>query len=536
MIKKEFNLLDERWICVLDEDGRLAEISLLELFARAHGLKRLANETESLDIAILRLLLAILHAVFSSADAEGRPVALTSETAVAHWRALWERGSFPHEAVTQYLEYYKERFYLFHPGTPFYQVADLASRKCTEYRTPKLIGDVSQSENKGRLFAGRVNSAQLSYPEAARWLLHVNAFDDTSAKPSVRGAGMESPGAGWLGKPGLIFSEGQSIFQTLLLNFVLLDQDGQTFDKGRPVWEFPPCTEERVRIAQPTDLAALYTLQSRRLLLIRDGESCAPQNENGISRNGGGVTGYKLLGGDFFEREDAFIEQMTLWRRDAKTDVFTPKRHNPARQVWRDFGALIVSRDGGRIPGVVRWNERLVHEEAVSDMRMRFSAPSVKYGDKDFFVDDMFSDAVSIYSRLLGALGDIWQDSIVDVLKITDEAVQLFGRFASFLAPAEGADNEKGNIAGIRSAAREQAYGALDIPFRAWLADIKGDEDPEYVMDNWKQTAKDTLYGLADERLDAASEAAFVGRKGYTASAAELYFKARLGATLKLYL
>jgi CRISPR system Cascade subunit CasA len=344
---------------------------------------------------------------------------------------------------------------------------------------------------------------------------------------------MESPGAGWLGKLGLIFSEGQSVFQTLLLNFVLLDHEGQTFDKGRPVWGFPPRTEERVRIAKPTDLAALYTLQSRRLLLMRDGESGAPQNGNGISRDGG-VTGYKLLGGDFFEREDAFIEQMTLWRHDEKTGVFTPKRHRPERQVWRDFGALIVSKDGGRVPGVVQWNERLIHEKAVGDMRMRFSAPSVKYGDKDFFVDDMFSDAVSIHSRLLGALGDIWQDSIVEVLKITDETVQLFGRFASFLALAEGSDDEKGNIAGIRSDAREQAYGALDTPFRAWLAGIEGDENPEYVKDNWKHTAKDTLRALADERLDAASEAAFVGRKGYTASAAELYFKAGLGAALKL--
>jgi CRISPR system Cascade subunit CasA len=518
---KAFNLLDERWIRVLDEDGRLAKLSLLELFARAHGLKRLANETESVDIAILRLLLAILHAVFSSVDAEGRPVALKSETAVAHWRALWERGSFHHETITRYLEYYRERFYLFHPETPFYQVADLVSRRCTEYRTPKLIGDVSQSGDEGRLFPGRTDNKEISYAEAARWLLHLNAFDDAAGKPSVRGAGMEASGLGWLGKLGLIFSKGQNVFQTLLLNFVLLDAKGQLIKRGTPAWEAPTRTGERVKIAQSSGLAELYTLQSRRLLLTRDGYV---------------VIGYRLLGGDFFEADDAFIEQMTLWRRNAKTEIFTPKRHDSARQLWRDFEALIASEDGGRLPGVVQWTERLVHEGAIGDMQMKFSTSSVKYDSKNSSVADMFSDEVSLNSRLLGVLGDTLRYRIVDVLKITDAAIQLFGLFASSLALAEGANDERGNLTSIRNVAREQAYGALDIQFRAWLAGIEGDENPECVMDNWKQTVKDTLRALADERLDAASEAAFVGRKGYTASAAELYFKTKIGATLKLYL
>ncbi|MDR2771460.1 MAG: type I-E CRISPR-associated protein Cse1/CasA, partial [Clostridiales Family XIII bacterium] len=347
MAEKSFNLLDEQWIRVIDGSGRSAEVSLLELFAHAHEYKRLANETETVDIAILRLLLAILYAVFSSVDAEGKNFSPTSDNALAHWKSLWDKERFSCELIAKYLDYFRERFYLFHPETPFYQVASLSSRKCTEYKTPKLIGDLSQSENKVRLFSGRIDSARLSYAEAARWLLHLNAFDDTSAKPSARGEGMESPGAGWLGKLGLIFSEGQNLFRTLLLNFVLSDHDGSVFDRGKPIWETPVRAEERVKIAQPKSLAELYTLQSRRLLLLRDGDA---------------VTGYKLLGGDFFEKAGAFIEQMTLWRRDEKTGVFTPKRHNPARQLWRDFEALIVRKDGSRVPGVVQWNERLSYE------------------------------------------------------------------------------------------------------------------------------------------------------------------------------
>jgi CRISPR system Cascade subunit CasA len=225
---------------------------------------------------------------------------------------------------------------------------------------------------------------------------------------------------------------------------------------------------------------------------------------------------------------------MTLWRRDEKTGAFTPKRHNPARQLWRDFEALIVCKDGGRVPGVVRWNERLSYEGLIGDTRLKFSAPSVKYGDKDFFADDMFSDAVSLNARLLGRLSDIWQTQIVEILKVTDDAVLLFGRFALDLALAGGADDEKNNKASIRADAREQAYGELDIPFRNWLAAIKGDEDINAVLIAWKHSVRNILLKLANGRLDAAGDAAFIGRKGNTAFTAELNFKARLKETLNL--
>jgi CRISPR system Cascade subunit CasA len=517
MIEKEYNLLDERWIRVLDADGGLAELSLPELFARAHLCKRLANETETVDAVILRLLLAILYAVFSDVDADNKDVPLTNDNAIPRWKSLWEKNAFPCAPIEACLEHFRERFWLFHPETPFYQTADLESRKCTEYHAPKLIGDISQSGNKGRLFFARTDSGRLENAEAARWLLHLNAFDDTSAKPSIRGGDMKSPGAGWLGKLGIVLSEGQNLFQTLLLNFVLLDVAGKVYDRGKPVWEAPVRSGERKEIAQPSSLAELYTLQSRRLLLTREG---------------GAVVGYKLLGGDFFEKENAFVEPMTLWRRNSKTGNFTPMRHNPARQIWRDFSALIATEADGRPPGIVQWNKRLINKGILSGMQLRFSAPSVGYGDKDFFADDLFSDSVSINAYLLSDLGDDWQIQIVENLKKTDEAVQAFGRFASDLALAAGADDDKSNIARIRNAAREAAYSALDIPFRAWLADLRGDENVNEAMINWKQSVRSILIDLAEERLNNAEDAAFIGRKGYSASKAELYFKGNLKTAL----
>ena len=107
----------------------------------------------------------------------------------------------------------------------------------------------------------------MEYAAAARWLLYVNAYDDTSAKPKEKG--LPSPGVGWPGKLGLIAAVGDNLFQTLMLNLTFL-KDGRSLWEGedRPVWEREPSKKERQEIAVPDNLAELLTLQSRRLAFL----------------------------------------------------------------------------------------------------------------------------------------------------------------------------------------------------------------------------------------------------------------------------
>ena len=79
-----------------------------------------------------------------------------------------------------------------------------------------------------------------------------------------------------------------------MLNLVLLKEDYEPWEPNVPAWELPKAREgERVEITIPDNPAALLTLQSRRLLL---------------ERNNHKVTGYRLLGGDFFSRENDRLE------------------------------------------------------------------------------------------------------------------------------------------------------------------------------------------------------------------------------------
>jgi CRISPR system Cascade subunit CasA len=460
MKEKDFNLLYMPWILVLNSRGETEEVSLLTVLERAHEFRGLAGELPTQDVAILRLLLATLHATFTRADVQGnrKPIENASD-ALERWQSLWELNRFPIEPVKTRLCHYEERFFLFHPERPFYQIAGLD--KGTNYSAAKLLGNLSESGNKVRLFPVRTGDAKrnISYAEAARWLLYLNVFDDTSSKPSIRGQKMPSPGAGWLGKLGLVYAKGANLFETLMLNFVLLNDNDEPWISGYACWELDePRTEERVEIVLPQDQLSLLTLQSRRLLLQREGNS---------------VVGYRLLGGDFFPRENAFTEQMTLWRKSDREDVYLPKRHDPSKQLWRDFPSFLADEDGSRKPGIVRWLSRLKEQGRINNM-VTLQIASVKYGDKDFFVTDVFQDSLTINANILSQLGKRWVTQITRLLAITEDCVKQLFFLAADLAKASGDSDSLTHKAGegISNAAKAEAYFRLDMPFRRWLADI----------------------------------------------------------------
>ena len=94
-----------------------------------------------------------------------------------------------------------------------------------------LNGEMIESKNKLRLFplyAGQ-SKERLSYPQAARWLLSVNGFDDTSLKPKEKN--LPSISVGWLGSLGYIQALGNNLYETLMLNLTLL-KDGREYWRG----------------------------------------------------------------------------------------------------------------------------------------------------------------------------------------------------------------------------------------------------------------------------------------------------------------
>lgn len=535
----EFNLLDEKWILVRKSDCTVDELSLTDALLKSHEYVELAGELPTQNVSILRLMLAVLHTVFSRYSPQGEPAPLyDSDDAEYRWKELWNAGRLPEKPIKEYLASVHDRFWLFHPERPFYQTE--AAKIGTEYTASKLNGAVSESGNKIRLFCGctGVQKSELSYSEAARWLLYVNNYDDTSSKP--KGKNLPSPGAGWLGKLGLITIRGNNLFETLVYNLILLNHKrnfSEVWGPECPAWEPDvPNTAERAEIPMPDNLSELYTLQSRRLWLNRD------DNEK--------VIGYNLLGGDFFEKVDAFIEPMTVWSKvkgnERAGEKFQPRRHDSSVQMWREFSYAFETAAGNHIPGVVLWTKYIKQMLPESRKLISFSIASVQYGDKDFFVNDVFSDSLTFHTDLLTEIGEHWRAKITEEIKKCDESAAALRDLARDIELAAGSSEDTVLKRAVVERAREQYYYEIDLPFRNWLERIDPNweivsEQEEQALREWHETAKRIALRIGQELVESAGTAAIVGRtieiekkKGnkitvhYSAPDAYRYFKVKL--------
>lgn len=509
MEQMEFNLLDEPWIRVMTEDCTVVERSLMQVLLNSHQYQRLADELPTQDVALLRLLLAILQTVFYRVDPEGEDDPIEDRAAaIRRWQALWNAGRFPVQPIRTYLETWKDCFWLFHPEHPFYQVP--AAAVGTKFKASKLNGELSESAHKMRLFPLRDGEEKetLSYAEAARWLVTLIGFDDSASTKKETGTG-----TGWLGDRVNVYAIGENLFETLMLNLVFLKDGRYVWAENMPAWEQPTMTTAKKReIPLPDNQAELLTLQSRRLILSRE--------ENR-------VTGFSSTGGDFFGKEgrvNAFSEQMTLWRagKTPKNAVpqFVPASVDPWRQMWRDFEVILGRREDTHIPGVVAWLTELRRKNVIPRKYVHIASVGVTYDSKKGSIADIISDHLDFQMSLLDAAGELWIVLVGGEIHLIDKVARALGALAEGLYLAQG-----GQLDGAGKKARQSQrdegmrllYAAVDLPFREWLAHIGAQHgDDENTRAQEQQCWRSIVFRIADnlgrEMVRDAGTAAFTGR------------------------
>lgn len=101
-----FNLLDEPWVRVRTLSGDVLDVSLRQVFEKAHELRGLAGEIATQDVATLRLL----EAVLLGATRTDRP--RSDDENIDLWEGWWRSGEIPLDVVSSYLESHRDRFYL----------------------------------------------------------------------------------------------------------------------------------------------------------------------------------------------------------------------------------------------------------------------------------------------------------------------------------------------------------------------------------------------------------------------------------------
>lgn len=495
------NLLREPWIPIRFESGAAGDVSITEAFHRAHEIKEIVAELPTTSFAILRLLLAILHRAHND------------RVTIEDWRG-WQQNGLPLDAVDAYLDHFQDRFDLF-GERPFFQVADLATAKGERKDVAPLIADLPSNN---RLFSNRAGegATSLSFAEAARWLIHAQAFDVSGIKSGaigddrVKGGKGYPIGTGWAGNLGGIYAQGRTLQETLLLNLTGQDSADDDLDADLPPWEdSTPDTAAERRGLIPRGPVRLFTWQSRRIRLFTEGDR---------------VTGCLVANGDRLTPQNMQTwEPLSAWRysdpqsKKAKQTTYMPREHLAGRALWRGVEALVpgisptypkTDAPAALPPRVIEWIGELDRAGALGLPLIRFSAVGVIYGSQSSVVDEIIDDQVLLPVALLRERNRELAAQAEEAVRLADEGARAVRRLAENLEKAAGGTGEASS-----AQATERAYAALDGPYRAWLTTLADEPDPLDAIDGWKQRARRVLRSLGDELLASAGPVAWKGRE-----------------------
>lgn len=498
-----FNLVTQPWIPCLADNGTQVELSLSQCFAQAHELRELGGESPLVTVALYRLLLTILHRVQQGPeDAE-------------EWGALWQAGHFEQAAIQSYLAAHHDRFDLFHPTRPFFQSTDKKHGKLALKSATNLILDAA-SGNNGTLFDHHIDRDELtvSAGQATRYLLAIQAFglggtagadDNFNFAPCVGGV--------------LFLVQGDTLFETLLLNLIPYDKDSPFKRKKEdaPVWEMSDPFQPR---STPNGYLDYLTWQNRRIWFEppKAGEAMV-------------VRKITMTPGLKIERE--FLNPMMYYRKN-KDKGFLPLRFNEARALWRDSSSLFRLRhEGHRPPLVLDWLAEVEDRYLPKGQRHRVLALGMANAKAkpEFFR----SEVMPLRREYLQKPTMV--DDLDRLLKLADDvARQLWGAantLANFiLAPEQDLNKaesgEKGKGAQSEDIARltgswgmERAYWSqLETPFRRVLETLPDDVDQ--ASKSWKFTLRQAVWSAFDtvgDNLDPSPRAlkALVNARGQLA-------------------
>lgn len=531
MKNRHFNLITEPWIKVLDENYQELTVSMEEVLKNARHYRQLAGEMRSQDLVILRLLLAVLLSVYQRVNADGEPYeGLTMddrwqvtvdpdldfedliEEMQETWQTLYEGGEFS-QAVFDYLKAYEDRFDFFGEHA-FYQVgrefydAHVPAKKWIKTGNGKVAVKeinrrVSESNNSAAIFSPRSNGFKnrLSLDEFVRWVITYQNYTGVSGKTSVNG--MNDVSKGWLYSISPVYVKGANLFETLMLNLTLFQDDQEKYRYPKPVWEWnlEIYIDHRVEGLVPDNLPELYTVLSRITYIEWNGDY--PTTIQGkLSR---------------FDEVNAFIEPMITWRLDKKGYKPRTKQLSDLRiAMWRNFGDYVGTNDGEtRVPGIVWWLNYLTDKGFLTqETNINLSSAGMIVGDNkksqmpaaEFFDDftiraDVLFDPDPLAARR-------WPRRIEEVIELTKRVGETLYYFAKEVAELRDS-NGSSSFANRISA---EFYDQLNEPFLGWLASLRNDQDRDEKILEWKKALHSLVMQTARKLVQESSPTEMRGK------------------------
>ena len=307
-----FNLVDEKWIPVRFPDGTRDELGIQDTLLRANDIAAIEDSSPLVVASLHRFLLAILYR------------ALEGPTDIEQAKALFKAG-LPGNKITDYLERWQHRFWLFDEEHPFYQVPSYAPKETKgrkQWRSWTVIAAEHNADNAKVLFdhVAIDNAGIISAQRTAQWLLACQTFalgGGNSDFQYTKGA----PSASAV----MAIPLGSNLHDTLLLS--LVPENREILHGDHPVWEQEPEPLESLRRGVTRidfGWADRYTWRSRSIRFNADDE--------------GGVAELVFASGVGCEATDR-SDPMLGYRINAEKGKLPIQFRE--RGFWRDFDSLL---------------------------------------------------------------------------------------------------------------------------------------------------------------------------------------------------
>lgn len=508
----DFNLMDDPWLPYVTTEGDLGTGSIRYVLEQAHEIRDLITDVPTQYPPILRMLVTVLHRALADKDAPLPNHPRTSR----QWEALYAQAALPGDKIRLYADMWRDRFGLFDEQRPFFQVGADRLTVAQEKTAALLVSDASSGNNVPLFSTQRDETpVPLSPAQAARWLLHVHAWDTagikTGAKEDPRARAGKTTGNhnGPLGDLGVLIPAGNTLRETLLFNLLVLDKE-LTGVHDLPLWEHEEISAEwSTRV--PLGLLDRYTWSARRVRLVPEAD------EDGT------VTVLRALvcAGDRVEPvfKPQSHEPHSAWLRnkpktenaasegaDKPRSAYRPHRHVPGKQLWRGLGGILgrdqaLNRDSALKPPVLRQlSDRFDEGETLPVLQLR--AYGISYGLQNAVIDDTYFDSLPLPVAALMEGGSKTHELgqvIVKCVANTEEAASALGHFAANLAFAEGGapDTEKS----ARDRIIRQYFAVLDQEFRSWLGNATNPDEVDEYREEWHRIARREAWKLARESI-----------------------------------
>ena len=434
------------------------------------------------------------------------------------WREVWNSKKFP-DAVFKYLEQWHDHFYLFDDKYPFFQVLkqDIDSKKLGGKSPSEISGKninrlISESNNKIAVFSPKDNvdnnKSSLTEPQLARWIITLQSYAGLADK-TMFGTEKYKASKGWLFDLGGIEIVGSNLFETLMLNCVLVGEMQSPEKRQKPCWEYSG-TENIENSFYETfidNISQLYTRWSRAIYINPDIDLDKP-----IS-----VSIVKLPD---INHKNAFIEPMTVWQYNKEgenKDKYTPRKHRTEEAMWRSFGLLTSqeSYDGSvknHKPGIMEWLNKIKHDItgcsiSLQAISMKDDGNATSWVPTDEICDTLYIDEVVVTDNA----DDGWVYRINNEVEYTRSAIGFI--YKQFLLDiCEIRNRSKDDATKYSAKYISQAYFLVDQPFREWLANIKPKDSMNERCTQWRNTLHNILIDEAKGMLENATLRDFTGR------------------------